>query len=298
MEIRRQEANMLLTHEEGISLSLLEPLMARHLDCILETFALQLGSDPSVASLLEDDLALERLKRSQQRYVWSLLKEQPQGMAVRSGTQASPYRDPFGLGVSWHLRTIVHFISALQPLVHDAFEHQGTVHRTVWNALLKVIFRELESVMSAALTQRDQWVDAARLQENEAKQILDSMLNQHAAEEDRRLVWHRKFVEELALWRANVCSLAREMGTPLNIILGHVESLLEKTEDPTVHIALSSILRQVERMILLRQPLCTLDDGIRNERSCSNRPTMSGGGSTADQTYAGDCTIEPRRQEG
>lgn len=40
---------MLLTREEEASLPLLEPLFARHLDLILETLTLHLGSDPDVA---------------------------------------------------------------------------------------------------------------------------------------------------------------------------------------------------------------------------------------------------------
>ena len=42
----RQEDRMLLTREEEASLPLLEPLFARHLDLILETLTLHLGSDP------------------------------------------------------------------------------------------------------------------------------------------------------------------------------------------------------------------------------------------------------------
>lgn len=56
----RQEDRMLLSREEEDSLPLLEPLLARHLDLILATLALHLGSDPNLASLLPDDLAVAR----------------------------------------------------------------------------------------------------------------------------------------------------------------------------------------------------------------------------------------------
>ena len=73
---------MLLTREEEASLPLLEPLFARHLDLILETLALHLGSDPDVASLLSDDLAVARLKRSQQEYLLSVLNGENQGYST------------------------------------------------------------------------------------------------------------------------------------------------------------------------------------------------------------------------
>ena len=53
------------------------------------------------------------------------------------------------------------------------------------------------------------------------------------------------------------------MGTPLNVILGQAELLLERTEDVKAQAALQSIVRQVERLIPLRQQLCSLDHGLR-----------------------------------
>ena len=47
-------------------------------------------------------------------------------------------------------------------------------------------------------------------------------------------------------------------GTPLNVILGKAESLLKQTEDETTQASLQSIIRQVERLIPLRQQLCAL----------------------------------------
>jgi C4-dicarboxylate-specific signal transduction histidine kinase len=43
------------------------------------------------------------------------------------------------------------------------------------------------------------------------------------------------------------------------VILWQAESLLERTEDEAAQAALQSIVRQVERLIPLRQQLCALD---------------------------------------
>ena len=75
--------------EEEASLRLLEPLFARHLDRILETLALHLGSDPDLASLLSDDLAVARLKRSQQEYLLSLLNGKNGGIYRQRGRAGS-----------------------------------------------------------------------------------------------------------------------------------------------------------------------------------------------------------------
>ena len=268
---------MLLTREEEASLPLLEPLFARHLDLILETLSLHLGNDPDLASLLSDDLAVARLKRSQQEYLLSLLNGENEGSAGGDGAQAAEYRDPFGLGAGWHLRTFVHFLTSIQPLAFEAFWTRPRLYHTVWSALLKVIFRDLELALSASLKQRDDRVEAARQDASEARRTLELALNKQAAEEKLRQTDHLMLMTQLAVWRTKMSGLAQEMGTPLNVILGHTESLLAQTEDETAQAALQSIVRQVERLIPLRQQLCTLDHGFRRELHASDLKTMAEG---------------------
>ena len=233
----REEDRMLLTREEEASLPLLEPLFARHLGPILETLALHLGSDPDVASLLPDDLTVARLKRSQQGYLLSLLNGEREESAGRDGAPATEYRDPFGLGAGWHFRTFLHFLTSMQPLAFEVFGTNPRLYHTVWNALLKVIFHDLESALSASLKQRDDRVEHAIQFASEARRTLDQALNKQAADEKQRQVDHLMDVNQLAIWRVKMSGLAQEMGTPLNVILGvilgHAESLLERTEDAT-----------------------------------------------------------------
>ena len=268
---------MLLTREEEAALPLLEPVFARHLDLILETLALDLGTDPDVASLLSDDLEVARLKRSQQEYLLSLLNREGEGSVGRDGAQAADYRDPFGLGAGWHLRIFAHFLTSIQPLVFETFGTWPHLHHTVWIALLKVIFRDLELAMNASLKQRDEQVEAARQDVSEMRRALDLALDKQAADEKQRLAEHLMVVTQLAVWRAKMSGLAQEMGTPLNLILGHAESLLERTEDATAQAALLTIVRQVERLIPLRQQLCTLDHGFRREPHAPDLKAMAEG---------------------
>jgi signal transduction histidine kinase len=279
MEVRdgRQEDRMLLTREEEASLPLLEPLFARHLGLILETLSLHLGSDPNLASLLSGDLAVAQLKVSQQEYLLSLLNGEHEGSVGRDGAQAAEYRDPFGLGAGWRLRTFVHFLTSIQPLVFEAFWTRPRLYHAVWSALQKVVFCDLELALSASLKQRDDRVEAARQDASEARRTLDHALSKQAAGEKQRQADHLMSVTQLLLWRTKMSGLAQEMGTPLNVILGHAESLLERTEDATAQAALLSIVRQVERLIPLRQQLCALDHGSGSEPHALDLKAMAEG---------------------
>ena len=287
MEGRGREDQLLLSQEERASLTLLRPLVFRHLDLILETLVLQLGSDPCHAWLLESSLAVERLQQSQRQYLLDLLTTESPGQFEGGNGHESAYQDPFGLGAGWHLRSLTHFATALQPLVHEQFADQPSVHRTVWSALLKVVFRELELVMEASLGQRDEYVEAVGQEDPHGELLLNTLMPSGQADEDQHLLDELKFIEEVTAWRANVCSLAREMGTPLNVILGHAESLLGKTDNPVVQAALQCILKQVERMILLRQPLCTLDYGLRSRPSTLTQADCPAEWFSYDQEKAG-----------
>lgn len=67
------------------------------------------------------------------------------------------------------------------------------------------------------------------------------------------------------------------MGTPLNVILVQAESLLERAGDEKTKVALQSILRQVERLIPLREQLCFFDDEPGREPSVFGHNTMLDG---------------------
>ena len=273
----RQVHRMLLTREEEASLPLLEPLFARHLRLILETLALHLGNDHDRASLLSDDLAVARLKRLQQEYLFSLPNGNNGEIASRNAAQAPDYRGPFGLGAGWHLSTFVHFLTSIQPLMFDAFGARPHLYHTVWNALLKVVFHDLELAMSASLKQRDDLVEAAVHDTSDARRTLELELNKQTVEEQQRQAEHRTVVSLLTIWLTKTSELAQEMGTPLNVILGRAESLMERAEDEKSHAALQSIVRQVERLIQLRQQLCSLDHGFRSKINAPDVDAMAEG---------------------
>jgi signal transduction histidine kinase len=273
----RHESGTLLTQEEERSIRLLEPLFTRHRDRILETLALHLGSDPDRASLLSDDLEVARLKQSQQEYLFSLPNGNNGEIARRNAAQAADYRGPFGLGVGSHLRTFVHFLTSIQPLVFDAFGANPRLHHRVWSVLLKVVFRDLDLAMRESLTQRDELVEAAGRDMSEMKRSLNLALSKQAVEERQRQAEQRTVVSLLTAWLTKTSGLAQEMGTPLNVILGQAELLLEGTVDEKAQAAIQSIVRQVERLIPLRQQLCALDHGLRSNSPQQDFEAMAEG---------------------
>lgn len=268
---------MLLTQEEEASLTLLEPLFARHRDLIFESLPRYIRSEPDRASLLWDDLASARLTGVQQEDPLSLPNGEQEGSVGKEGGETADSRDPCSLGTGRQLQTIAHFLTSIQPLVFDAFGATPRLHHTVWNALLKVFFRDIDLAMRESLTQRDELVKAAAEDVNETRRALDLLLSKQRLDEGQRQADHRTVVNLLTTWLTKTSALAQEMGTPLNVILGHAESLLKRIEDDKAQVALQSIVRQVERLIPLRQQLCTLDHGFNSVPTAPDRETREEG---------------------
>ncbi len=271
----RQDDRMLLTQEEEASLTLLEPLFARHRDRIFEILPRYIRSEPNRASLLSDDLASARLTRVQQEHALSFPNGEKEGSVGREGGEATDSHDPFGLGLGRQVQTIACFLTSIQPLVFDAFGAKPRLHHTVWNALLKVVFRDIDLAMRESLIQCDELVKAAVQDVNETRRALDHMLSKQALNEGQRQAEHRTVVNLLTTWLTRTSELAQEMGTPLNVILGRAESLLKRIEDDRVQVALQSIVGEVERLILLRQQLCALNHGFNSKTHALDCETMS-----------------------
>lgn len=271
------DVKMFLTQEEEASLPLLEPLVVYHLDKILKALAGHLASDHEVASVQSDDLAVARLKQAQQAYLFSLLNRK-NGQAVNGdGVSPGAYRDPFGLGAGWHLRSLVHVLTVLQPLVFEAFWTRPRLYHTAWSALLKVVFHDFELALRASLIPHGDGADAARQNMNEMKRALDLAVNKEAVLERQHQAERRTLMSLLAGWRTKMSGVAQEMGTPLNVILVQAESLLERAEDEKAQAALRSILRQVERLVPLREQLCFLDrEPVRESPSQDYSTTVDG----------------------
>ena len=107
--VRRQKCIRLLTREEETALGRLKPLVVRHLDLLLETMILFIGSDPKGVRLLQDAGGVDRLKKWQREYLLNLFDgNRHQGTAKNAV-------DPLGLGRGWHLRLLAHVVSVVFP---------------------------------------------------------------------------------------------------------------------------------------------------------------------------------------
>ena len=255
--VRRQKCIRLLTREEETALGRLKPLVVRHLDLLLETMILFIGSDPKGVRLLQDAGGVDRWKKWQREYLLDLFDgNRHQGTAKNAV-------DPLGLGRRWHLRLLAHVVSALLPLIQEAFESRPRLCRSIVNAMMSVVFHDIERLMEASPVEpRDERLEEANDEEPEVRKTLDFLLTAQKADEQRRLSKHAEMIEELITGHSNICGITRSMSVPLNRILDSAEDILKRSQDSHVQQAVMNIVSQVEAMIHLREPLRALSQGL------------------------------------
>lgn len=277
---RRDDCNRLLTREEQTALSRLKPLAIRHLDLILETVVLHLGSEPEAALLLQDAVAVTRFKQSQREYLLALFDGSLQKRAAVGGQEDSGARHPLELSPRWHLRMLGQVVTALQPLIQEAFESRPALHRTIDKALLKVVFHDIERLTGAPVEPPEEWLPAGNRHAEKVKGSLDCGLSNGTGEQEAvSRQW--KVMEELMLSHTMMCDLARRMNAPLNLMLNSAEEILNHSDDPKVQRGVMAIVRQVEVMIHLREPLRVL-----GERLVSRWDAADGAPDAADVTLS------------
>lgn len=268
---RREDCNRLLTREEETALGRLKPLVIRHLDLILETVVLHLGSEPEAALLLQDAVAVTRFKESQREYLLALLDGSRQKRAAVGGQEDSSAGRPLELNPRWHLRMLGQVVTAMQPLIQEAFESRPALHRTIDNALLKVVFHDIERLTGTSVEPPGDWLPAGKRGAGKEKASPQCGSNNGTGErESVSRQW--KVMEELMLSHTMMCDLARKMNAPLNLMLNSAEDILHHSDDPKVQMGVMAIVRQVEVMIHLREPLRVLGERLVSRWDAADGP--------------------------
>jgi signal transduction histidine kinase len=251
-----RKAFLRFTKEEEVALTALQPIMAQHVDELVEAFYRHLLSFPDTRKFLTDDLISTRLQEDQKRYLLSLVTG-PYDRAYEAGRRRiGQVHARLGLTPEWYCGAYALYLSLLQPLVFEQFRHQPTQYVTVRIALTKVIFLDMQLALEAYIEKS-----------SEGREYAVTQLAGFTCELEHGLVQNRqvlretqqqlRLTERVAELGTLAASMAHEIGTPMNVILGRAEYLMRRTDDATMKKGLETIATQVERITKLMNQLLT-----------------------------------------
>jgi signal transduction histidine kinase len=238
------------TKEEEVALTALQPIMAQHVDELVGAFYRHLLSFHQTRKFLTDDLISTRLKEAQKRYLLSLVKG-PYDQAYEEGRRRiGQVHARLGLTPEWYFGAYALYLSLLQPLIFEQFRSQPSQYVTVRTALTKVIFLDMQLAIEAYIEKSSEGREYAVSQLAGLNRELERGLSQHrqVLQETKQQL---RLTERLAELGTLAASMAHEIGTPMNVILGRAEFLMRRTDDETIQKGLETIATQVERITKL-----------------------------------------------
>ena len=262
------------TKEEEVALTVLQPVMAEHVDELVGAFYRHLLSFPETRRLLTDELISTRLLEAQKRYLLSLVAG-PYDRAYEEGRrQIGRVHARLGLTPEWYFGAYALYLSLLQPLIFEKFRNQTDKYVAVRIALTKVIFLDMQLALEAYIEKSSEGQDFAVKQLASFNSELEKGLvqNRHVLSETQHQLRLTERVAELGTLAA---SMAHEIGTPMNVILGRAEQLMQRTDDETMKKGLGIITAQVERITkLMNQLLACARRGPTNFRPVDLREVV------------------------
>jgi signal transduction histidine kinase len=244
------------TKEEEIGLKALQPIMEQHVDELVGAFYRHLLSFPQTRKFLTDDLISTRLKDAQKRYLLSLVKG-PYDQAYEEGRRRiGQVHARLGLTPEWYFGAYALYLSLLQPLIFEQFRNQPSQYVTIRTALTKIIFLDVQLAIEAYIEKSSEGREYAVSQLAGLNRELEEGLSMHrqVLQETKQQL---RLTERLAELGTLAASMAHEIGTPMNVILGRAEFLMRQTDDEVIKKGLATITAQVERITKLMNQMLT-----------------------------------------
>ncbi|MBI3356056.1 MAG: hypothetical protein HY038_04670 [Nitrospirae bacterium] len=251
-----RKAFLRFTKEEEVALTALQPLMAQHVDELVGAFYRQLLSFPDTRRFLTDELISTRLLEAQKRYLLSLVAGSYDRAYEEERRQIGQVHARLGLTPDWYLGAYALYLSLLEPLIFEQFRTQPAKYLALRIALTKIMFLDMQLVLEAYIEKSAEGQEFAVKQLTGFTHELEQGLvqNRQVLRDTQEQLRFTQRVAELGTFAA---SMAHEIGTPMNVILGRAELLLQRTDDETMKKGLAIIAAQVERITRLMNQLLT-----------------------------------------
>ena len=246
-----------LTKEEERNIVVLQPLILNHINELVAVFYRHLLRFPETRKFLTNELISTRLLEAQKRYLLSLVTGPYDETYEESRRQIGRVHARLGLTPEWYLGAYALYLSLLDPLIHEQYQTQPQVYMATRIALTKIVFLDIQLAMEAYIDKSAEAQEFATQQLAGLSHELEQGLNrnrQALLETQRQL----RLTERVAELGTLAASMAHEIGTPLNVIMGRAEYLLERTSDETMTKGLNTIVAQVDRVTRLVTQLLSL----------------------------------------
>jgi signal transduction histidine kinase len=257
-----------LTPEEERLLPQLQPLIAKHMDELVQAFYRHLLQFDETRRLLSDEIITNRLLAAQRKYLLELVGGNYGPEYQENRLKIGHVHERIGLSPQWYLGAYNLYLSLIVPLLQAEYRTRPTEFFAIFMALLKVVFLDIGLAIDAYIQKSNARLEFANRQLAIFSRELETGLS--VSQQDLKQSKEQlRQTERLAELGTLASGMAHEIGTPMNVILGRAEYLQRRTKEPETAKGLQTIVDQVERITKIMNQLLT----FARRKPLERRPT-------------------------
>jgi signal transduction histidine kinase len=239
--------------------------MAQHVDELVDTFYRHLLSFEDTRRLLTDELIATRLKDAQKRYLLSLVTGPYDRAYMEGRVKIGEVHDRIGLTPQWYLGAYALYLNLLHPLIFKEFRNKPAQCQFLRIAMTKAFFLDIQLAIEAYIRKSSEKLEFANRQLAKLNRELEKGLTKKKKDLQQTQEQLRQ-TERLAELGTLASGMAHEIGTPMNVILGRAEYLMQRTQEEQTKKGLETIVTQVERITKIMNQLLTFARRRPSER--------------------------------
>ncbi len=222
------------------------PTIELHSEKLVAAFYRHLLSFKATNQFLTDREVRTRLLEKQKGYLLSLGDPIDAKYVTNRHTVGLAHRRT-GLPPQWYLGAYSLYLSLLLPLISDHYEDDRERAEQTYQAFSKILILDANLAIQAY----DDKKESENIEINKELASIGSELTRSLEKQEiklRQTTQRALAAEELATIGEMVSGLAHEIGTPMNVILSHVEMLESSVRDEKGEKRLAIIREQIDRI--------------------------------------------------
>lgn len=147
-ELKTQVAMIGLTESDIKRLHVLQPIVDKHIDILVDNFYDTITKEPSLIEIIEKHSNVERLSLTLNKHVLQIFSGEVNEEYVNHRKRIAHVHVRIGLGTKWYLNAFQHLMNTIYSLLHSEIEDKEELYDAI-NSIQKIFSLEQQLVLEA-----------------------------------------------------------------------------------------------------------------------------------------------------
>ncbi|CAJ1001415.1 MULTISPECIES: globin-coupled sensor protein [Brevibacillus] len=179
-ELARQLSMIYLTEEDLAVVKALQPLIAQHIDNIVDSFYDKLEQEPKLMSIIENKSSIERLKQTLRRHIQEMFNGRIDAAYIEQRRRIAIVHVNIGLEPKWYIGSFQNLLASLIEIMDDAIADKQDFVRAV-TVVTKLLNIEQQLVLEEYENEHERMRQETQRKNEQLRQVLAQSAHELAA---------------------------------------------------------------------------------------------------------------------